>query len=127
MNTGMKAPRTYSNIVIDRHRASRERRDPRTHHVTPLFAVREGLSRMGNQVIVGENDVPCLERRLCSADGRRVDGRVTVWSLGRFHVASTPCSCVGVGTAQRYGSLSRRVCKVSGIVPDKLQRNDSAT
>ena len=38
---------------------------PRTHHVTPLFAVREGLSRMGNQVIVGENDVPCLERRLC--------------------------------------------------------------
>ena len=37
---------------------------PRTHHVTLLCAVRVGLSRMCNQVVVGENDVPCLERRL---------------------------------------------------------------
>lgn len=37
---------------------------PRTHHMTLLWAVREGLSRMCNQLVVGEDDVPCLEWRL---------------------------------------------------------------
>lgn len=49
---------------------------PRTHDVTPLFAVCEGLSCMGNQLIVGEDDVPCLERRLCVEVQGKIKGQM---------------------------------------------------